>query len=90
MYSVVVVKLHIPHAYSLKEKRQVLRSILDKCKKINISIAETAYNDKWNYAELTFAAVSNTQKHLQQMINAVIDIFEQDFRVQMVDKIILL
>lgn len=90
MFRVVSLKLYIPHSYSLKDKRQVLRSIIDKCKRINISIAETGENDKWNYSELTFAAVSNTEKHLQQMIYSVIDIIEQDFRIQMLDKKILI
>ena len=90
MYRVVSVKIYIPQSYSLKDKRQVLRSIIDKCRRLNVSISETKDNEKWNYGELTFAAVSNTEKHLQQMIDKVIDIIEQEFRVQMLDKKILI
>jgi hypothetical protein len=73
-------------SYSLKDKRQVLRSLLDKCKKFNISIAETDFHDIWNCSELTFAVVSNEEKHIQSIISNAISLIEEDYRVEILEQ----
>lgn len=89
MYHIVSIKLYLHECHSLKDKRQILRSLLDKCKKFNISISETGHNDTWNYSEITFAVVSNSEKHLQSMISRIIDLFEGDYRVEILEQNII-
>ena len=81
MFNVIRLKIHLPACHSLKDKRQVLQGLIEKSKRLNISIAETAFNDIWNTAELTFAIVSNSKHFNDQVIDKVITLFESDFRL---------
>jgi len=43
--------LNINEAFSLKEKRQVVKSIVERVKsRFNASVAEVGFNDKWKNA----------------------------------------
>jgi uncharacterized protein YlxP (DUF503 family) len=49
-------------ALSLKEKRAVLKRIIDRLKnRYNISVAETDFHDLWQRTEISIAAVSETR-----------------------------
>ena len=51
-------ELHLPSARSLKEKRGVIRSLIDRShRRLRISIAETDYHDLHQRAELGMALV---------------------------------
>lgn len=56
---------------SLKEKRGVIRRILDRCRvRFPVSCAETGLQDLWQRAELGFALVSHDR-------DAVLNVFER-------------
>jgi uncharacterized protein YlxP (DUF503 family) len=51
--------LRIPHSHSLKDKRQVLRSIIARVRRdFNVSVAEVDQQDSWQQAALGLACVS--------------------------------
>ena len=60
MFCTVKLELELPFASSLKEKRQTLRSIKDRLRRKNVSVAESGNQDLWQRAtvELALAAVS--------------------------------
>ena len=60
MFCTVRLELELPFASSLKEKRQVLRSIKDRLRRKNVSVVESDNHDVWQRAtvELALAAVS--------------------------------
>ncbi|HEU4846728.1 MAG TPA: DUF503 domain-containing protein [Rubrobacteraceae bacterium] len=60
MFCTVRLELELPFASSLKEKRQILRSIKDRLRRKNVSVVETDNHDVWQRAtvELALAAVS--------------------------------
>ena len=60
MFCTVKLELELPFAFSLKEKRQTLRSIKDRLRRKNVSVAESGNQDLWQRAtvELALAAVS--------------------------------
>lgn len=65
-------ELYLPYASTLKEKRSVVRSILDRLKKrINISAMELQYQDLWQRSMLGFAAVAASQTDLNLIEEAV-------------------
>ncbi|MGV8146937.1 MAG: DUF503 domain-containing protein [Alkaliphilus sp.] len=81
-----LIKIHIYESHSLKEKRQVTRSITDKVKrKFNISIAETGCEDKWQLSEIGISCVSNSKKHVEQVLNKVVNIFDNDERFEILE-----
>lgn len=73
--------LHEPN--SLKEKRHVVKSIIERLKsRFNISVAETGLNDKWQSAEIGVACVSNDRVEVDKTLNYVINFIENDGRVE--------
>lgn len=70
---IMTVELYISGATTLKEKRRVLKSIIDRIRsKYNVSIAEVDNQNLWQRATLGVAAVSNETSHVNQMLNTVI------------------
>jgi uncharacterized protein YlxP (DUF503 family) len=77
------IKLHIFESYSLKDKRQVIKSLIERLKsRYNISIAEIDNLDSWQSALIGFACVSNETKHVQSVINNVIGFIDHDGRLE--------
>lgn len=71
---------------SLKEKRQVVRSIVERLQhRFNISIAETAQHDMLRRAEIGLAAVSNETVYLEKLMGKVVNFVDQDTRVQIIN-----
>jgi uncharacterized protein len=60
LFCAVRLELELPFASSLKEKRQILRSIKDRLRRKNVSVVESDNHDVWQRAtvELALAAVS--------------------------------
>ena len=64
---------HIPHANSLKDKRQVSRSLIQKAKqRYNISIAEINTLNIHQILTLGIAVVSGEMAHAQKSLDEVI------------------
>ena len=71
------VTLFIPNAESLKDKRHVVKSLVETTRrKFNISIAEIEHLDKWQLAKLGIACVSNDVRFLNTVLDKVIDLLE--------------
>ena len=64
-------ELHLPGARSLKDKRMVLRSVKERLKKFNVSVAETDHQDLWQRAQLDVVAVSTTTDAVDRALAAV-------------------
>ena len=72
--------------YSLKEKRSIKRKVIERIKnKFNISIAETGSMDSLTALEISFSAVSNDYKHLDEIYQNVINFIESNFMLEIVD-----
>ena len=73
MHSAVLkVELHLPLARSLKDKRSVLRPILDGARhRFGVAASEVGQQDLWQSAELGFPAVSSTVGHVGEVLDNV-------------------
>lgn len=61
----IIVEIEIPHAQSLKDRRQAVRSIKDRLRHgFNISVAEMDEGLVWNRATLGIAAISASSSYL--------------------------
>ena len=68
----LTIELEIPHAQSLKDRRQVLRSMKDKLRhSFNLSIAELDEGTVWNRATLGIAAISSSTSYLTDQIHQI-------------------
>jgi uncharacterized protein len=67
-------ELFIPTAHSLKEKRSVVKSVLQRLRnEFNVSTAEVGQQDRWQIAELGVACVSSDRQYARQQLQAVIE-----------------
>jgi uncharacterized protein YlxP (DUF503 family) len=69
--------LYIPQALSLKDKRQVRRSIIEKTRhKFNVSIAEIDTQDVLQTLTIGIAVVSGDGVHREKSVNEIIRFME--------------
>lgn len=70
--AVVQLELHIPTSRSLKEKRAVLRPIVEGLRhRFQISVAEVDYQDKWQRSLIGMAVVSDSYTHAVEVVDKV-------------------
>lgn len=78
------VKIIIYDANSLKDKRQVVKSIIGKLQsRFNISVAEIDLNDTWRSAVIGFACVTNDTGHANKIVSNVLKFISGDTRLEM-------
>ena len=66
------IELELPESSSLKDKRQVLRSLMARVRnKFNAAVAEVDYQESWRDAALGIVCVSNSALHARSMAEAV-------------------
>jgi uncharacterized protein YlxP (DUF503 family) len=69
----LTLELHIEHAQSLKDKRQVLRSLKDRLRaKFNVAVAELEYHDTWQRSVVGIVTISNEEHHLEESLQQVL------------------
>lgn len=74
-------------AFSLKDKRRTVRSILDYARKnLNISAAEISDLDIVNKANLAFVTVSNSNKVARKLIDDFIIRIESSYPIEILEK----
>ena len=68
--AIAVLELHIPAARSLKDKRRVVKSLIERMHaKFRVSVAETGFQDLHQRAEIGVAAVGRSESELQHLMN---------------------
>jgi uncharacterized protein len=68
----LTLELRIEAAHSLKDKRQVLRSLKDRlCGKFNVAVAELDSNDLWQRATVGVVSVSGSKDYLTGLMQNV-------------------
>jgi uncharacterized protein YlxP (DUF503 family) len=72
------VRLRVREARSLKDKRQVVRSIVDRLRNgFNVSVAEVDAQDKHQLAVLGIAMVSNEAFHVRTTLQKIVEILRR-------------
>ncbi len=67
------VTLRLPENGSLKDKRQVVRSLTTRLRnKFNVSVAEVDDNDRWQTATIGITCVSNDAKHAREQLDRAV------------------
>jgi uncharacterized protein YlxP (DUF503 family) len=79
LIGLLTVTIEISHSQSLKDKRQVVKSLITRIRdKINVSAAEVDSLDLWQRAVLGFVTVSNDGKRNDQQLENVVQMIEND------------
>ena len=81
------VVLSLPFNDSLKGKRSVVKSILERARvKFHVAAAEVDDMDAHRRAVLGFSAVSNDSRHLQSMLDKLVSFVATASEAQVLDK----
>jgi uncharacterized protein YlxP (DUF503 family) len=79
-------ELEVFGCQSLKEKRQVVKSLKDRLHdRFNVSVAETAHHDVWQRAELTAAVVATDRRQADSVLESVDGFIVAEPRVRIID-----
>ncbi len=80
------IELYLTDNRSLKGKRKVVRSMVDRTKsKFNVSIAEVGSNDKWQKIELGISAVGNDRRHIDSSLSHVLGFIDSLYLAEIVN-----
>jgi uncharacterized protein len=71
------IDLRIPENDNLKGKRMVVQSIISRVRdKFHVSVAEVENGDKWQIATIGVCCVSNDGRHVNEMIDRIVNYIE--------------
>jgi len=71
------IEFYLADNRSLKGKRKVVRSMVDKVKsKFNMSVAEVGSNDKWQKIEIGISTVGNDRRHIDSSLNHALEFLD--------------
>ena len=74
---VVNFELHLPESRSLKDKRRVIKSLIDRIfQRYRVSIAETGFHELHQRAEISIAVVTQKEADLQKMMEHIRDLLD--------------
>jgi len=80
---VLAIDLRMPAAHSLKEKRGLLRPLVDGLRqRFQLSVAEIGDQDKWQRAQLAVAVVAGSAGHVVDVVEEVERFVWSDPRVE--------
>ena len=72
------IMLHLPDSGSLKDKRQVARSLSARIRnKFNVAVAEVEDQELWQRLTLAVCCVSTEPAHANEMVSKVVDFVEE-------------
>jgi uncharacterized protein YlxP (DUF503 family) len=72
------ITLHLPGSQSLKDKRQIITSVLARVRnRFEVAIAEVGEQDRWQIAVLGITCVSNSSRHADEILGHVQQFIEE-------------
>lgn len=72
------VHLRMDGCFSLKDKRRVLRHLLEPLRRdLNVAAAECGDQDIWNVATLGFSAVGSNRSQVESLLRSVLERIER-------------
>lgn len=66
------ITLHLPECHSLKDKRQVVKSVMARVRnRFEVAIAEVEDKDLWQIAKIGVSCVSNSSQHVDDVLSHI-------------------
>jgi uncharacterized protein YlxP (DUF503 family) len=78
-------ELHLEGCLSLKDKRSVLKPLVNALRRANLSVAETGHQDLWQRAELACAAVGSGRGIVEAELRSADRTIEEADGVRIID-----
>jgi uncharacterized protein YlxP (DUF503 family) len=84
--SLLTIDLRIPWAQSLKDKRSAVRGLKDRLRsRFNASVAEVAYQDKWQRAVIAVCMLDSDRRRLESDMSRIRQLCEEAQDLQIAD-----
>jgi uncharacterized protein YlxP (DUF503 family) len=78
--------LHIPESNSLKAKRLVIKSLIDRIKnKFNVSVAEVDANNLWQRSVIGISLVANETQIINKVFEKIKNLVINTHSVEMIE-----
>lgn len=82
----IYIEIFIPESSSLKEKRQILKSVKDKIRNnFNVSVAEVNYQDLWQRSGIAVVCVGDSIEFAEETVTKIKNFVERNFPHLVVD-----
>ena len=79
------IRLHLFSVHSLKEKRGIIKSLMDKTRhKFHLSVAEVGDHDIWQSSQVGIALVGNSKVLLEREMTKILDFIEESAQAEIV------
>jgi uncharacterized protein len=80
------IEIFFPEAHSLKDKRQMIRKIVDKTRaKFNVSMVEIADSNLWQKGRIGFAVMGIKKDHVSAAIENIQEYVESLYAGEIID-----
>ena len=81
---VSIFELHIPEARGLKQKRKVIKSLIDRIhQRFRVSIAETGHHELHQRSEIAIAAIAQSVHQAQRMMDGIRGLIDAEPRAEL-------
>src|SRR5258708_20026272 len=69
----LTLELHIPDAHSLKDKRQIVRSLKDRLRRhFNVAVAGMEYQDVWSRSIIAVVTFSTADQPMEKPLHSLL------------------
>ena len=86
LLGICTVNLYFPDSHSLKDKRNIIKSIKLRIRNIfNVSVSEINNYDLWKNTTLGIACIGNEKRYLNDVLNEVIKFIEHQNKLQLIN-----
>ena len=86
LLGICTINLYFPDSHSLKDKRNVIKSIKLRIRNnFNVSVSEINNYDLWKNTTLGIACIGNEKKYLNNVMNEVIKFIENQNKLQLIN-----
>jgi uncharacterized protein YlxP (DUF503 family) len=73
-----IFELHLPHVRSLKQKRKVVKSLIDRIHhRFRVSVAETDHHDLHQRSEIAVAAIARDDRDGQRLMDSIREMVDE-------------
>jgi len=82
---VLTIELLIPNSQSLKDKRHVIQSMIQKMKnQFNVAVAEVESQDLLQRSTLAVVSVNSSQPELNRTMDYIVNWVEKEYDIEMI------
>ena len=86
LIGISIFELHLPQSRSLKEKRKVVKSLIDRIhRRFRVSIAETDFHDLHQRSEMAVAAIVRGEREGRRLMDAIRELIDRELEATLVD-----